>query len=221
MKHSIKFLCAPLSESKQSLYRLNYNGKVSVLAQAEDYALLIKACLDLQQNQAENNDNYWLNKALEIQSEFDQYCLDKNQGGYYNNSSENSDDLLIKEKSYIDNATPSANGIAISNLFRLGLLTDNLDLLEKGKESLNLLSEIMTKSSASCPTIFSALNWYLNGKKVKGKFDLIKELKANYFPTIVYEISEDLPDDKIGMVCKNLTCLPPVETKEKIIELLN
>lgn len=203
----------------ERLYRLNYDGKVSVLAQAEDYAFLIKALLDLHQNNLNSDDN-WLTQAIKIQDEFEQYCGDENQGGYYNNSSDNSDDLLIREKSYIDNATPSANGIAISNLIRLGLLTDNLDYLVKAKQGLNLFSEIMNKSSASCPSLFTALNWHLQGKKVKTNIQLIKELNLDYLPTTIYQISTDLPNDSVGMVCRGFACLAPASTKAEILSQL-
>jgi len=202
------------------LYRLNYDGKVTVFAQAEDYAFLIKAFLDLHQNKMNKGDNFWLDQAIKIQAEFEQYCGDQINGGYYNNSQENSDDLLIKEKSYIDNATPSANGVAISNLIRLGLLTDNLDYLEKGQQGLNLFGDILAKSSASCPSLFTALNWHLQGKKVKGNSQLIQELKLDYLPTTVYQISENLPDNSIGMVCHGLSCLAPVESKTEILSQL-
>ena len=109
------------------LHRLNYQGKPTTLAQSEDYAFLIKALLDLQA--ANPTENYWLEKAIAIQEEFDQFFWSLELGGYYNNSLDNSQDLLIRERSYQDNATPSANGIAIANLVRLAGLTDNLDYL--------------------------------------------------------------------------------------------
>ena len=50
-------------------YRLNYDGQPVVPAQAEDYALFIKALLDLQA--ASPTENQWLETAVRIQQEFD------------------------------------------------------------------------------------------------------------------------------------------------------
>lgn len=116
------------------LHRLNYEGNVAVFAQSEDYSLFIKALLDLAQNHPTNT-GFYLDQAIKIQAEFNQFCQDKEQGGYYNNAHDNSSDLLIREKSYIDNATPSPNGIAIANLVRLHLFTDEEKYLDEAEKN--------------------------------------------------------------------------------------
>jgi uncharacterized protein YyaL (SSP411 family) len=110
-------------------HRLNYDGQPSVLAQSEDYALFIKALLDLHQaslSVVSGTTNNWLEKALKVQEEFDEFLWSAELGGYYNSATDTSGDLLVRERSYTDNATPSANGIVIANLVRLALLTENL-----------------------------------------------------------------------------------------------
>jgi hypothetical protein len=56
-------------------------------------------------------------------------------GGYFNTPQDQGADLLVQERSYQDNATPSANGVAIANLSRLALLTEKPDLPEPGSGS--------------------------------------------------------------------------------------
>ncbi len=199
------------------LHRLNYEGKVTTLAQSEDYAFLIKALLDLQQNSL-NLDNYWLEKAMKIQAEFDQHCYDSTHGGYYNNAKDNSSDLLIKEKGYIDNATPSPNGIAISNLVRLGLMTDNLEYFDQAEQSLTLFNETMTESPVVCPSLFTALKWFLQGSSVKSNSTLLQEINRLYLPTFAPRIDDQIPENSVGLVCRGLSCLEPATTKEQILE---
>ncbi len=199
------------------LYRLNYDGEVSILAQAEDYALLIKALLDLTHNHSDNSLHY-LEQAIKVQTEFDFYCGDQQNGGYYNNANDNNDLLLIREKSYIDHATPSANGIAIANLVRLGLLTDNLKYLDKAEKTLNLFAETMSNNPLSCPTLFIGFDWYLQGSSVKTNLDIKHKLLAQYLPTTIYQISDDLPENSIGIVCKRLSCFEPATTQNKLLE---
>ncbi len=196
-------------------YRLNYDGVASVLAMSEDYALFIKALLDLQSNSPA--DTTWLEWAIKIQKEFDEYFWSVELGGYYNNSSDNSEDLLIRERGYIDNATPSANGVAISNLVRLGLLTENEEYLERAEVGLKAFSSIIDKSPQACPSLFTALDWYLNGTSVKTSLSQLDSLIPKYFPTCVYLVESDLPDNVVGFVCKNLNCLTPAETEAELL----
>jgi uncharacterized protein YyaL (SSP411 family) len=202
---------------KNRLYRLNYDGKVSILAQSEDYAFFIKALLDLAQN-SDDNSHYYLTQAIKVQQEFDHHCGDVQEGGYYNNANDNCDDLLIKEKSYIDNATPSPNGVAIANLVRLGFLTDNLEYFDKAEKTLKLFGDIMKKSPVSCPSLFVALNWYLQGTSVKTTKEVKSQINQQYLPTTVYRITEKLPSNSIGVVCSGLSCFEPAITIDQLLK---
>jgi uncharacterized protein YyaL (SSP411 family) len=199
-------------------YRLNYDGETTVLAQAEDYAFFIKALLDLYNC---NPSNPWLAQAIKLQNEFDEYFWSVETGGYYNNSSDNSDDLLIREKAYIDNATPSANGIAISNLVRLALLTENQEYYQQAEQGLQAFAQIMAKSPTACPSLFTALNWYQNGTIVKTTQDNITELLREYLPTTVYQAIDDFPSDSFGLVCRGFSCLPPAKNKAELLTQIN
>ncbi len=197
-------------------YRLNYDGHLSVLAQSEDYALFIKALLDLYSNSPE--DTQWLEKATEIQEEFNQYFWSVEMGGYYNNATDNSDDLLMRERSYIDHATPSANGVAIANLVQLALITENLEYLDQAQQALQAFSSAMQKSPVACPSLFTALDWYLHGTLVRSTKEQLQELISFYLPTTVSKIEEDLPDNSIGIVCQGLSCFEPAINKEQLLE---
>jgi len=181
---------------------------VAVLAQSEDYSFFIKALLDLAQNHPTNAD-FYLNQAIKIQGEFNQFCQDTQQGGYYNNAHDNSNDLLIREKSYIDNATPSPNGVAIANLVRLHRFTDKQEYLVEAEKTLKLFSEIMNKANTSCPSLFTALNWYLNRTSVKTTEDIKSQLTQKYLPNIVIRLTENLPTNSIGIVCRGMSCFDP------------
>ena len=206
-------------QKDNQLYRLNYDGKTAVYAQAEDYAFLIKALLDLQTACPQKQ---WLDNAVELQSEFDRLFWDSLNGGYYNNAS-NCDRILIKERSHIDNATPSANGIALTNLVRLSLLTDNLAYRDKAQQGLCAFATVMEQSPIACPSLFIALDWFLNGTVVKTTPQHLIQLIPNYFPTTTYRIAKDLPKDSIALLCHSVSCLEPAtnieELKKQIISI--
>lgn len=198
------------------LQRLNYDGVATVPAQSEDYALLIKALLDLQA--ACPHDPQWLEQAVRIQTEFDELLWSIELGGYYNNSTDAGQELLVRERSYMDNATPAANGIAIANLVRLSLLTDNLEYLDQAQQGFQAFSSVMEKSPTACPSLFTALDWFLHGTSVKTSMSQIEQLNTNYLPTTVFKLETELPQGAIALVCQGLSCLEPATTMEQVLE---
>ncbi|MEO1005533.1 MAG: thioredoxin domain-containing protein [Cyanobacteria bacterium J06638_38] len=196
--------------------RLNYDGMATVAAQSEDYALLIKALLDLQA--ACPQDSQWLEQAIKVQREFDEQLWSIELGGYYNNSTDAGQDLLVRERSYMDNATPAANGVAIANLVRLALLTDNLDYLEQAKQGLQAFSSVMAKSPTACPSLFTALDWFLHGTSVKTGLAQIEQLSSLYLPTTVLRLETELPSGAVAIVCQGTSCLEPASSIEQLLE---
>ena len=196
--------------------RLNYDGVATVPAQSEDYALLIKALLDLQAACPE--DSQWLEQAIKVQSEFDELLWSIELGGYFNNSTDAGKELLVRERSYMDNATPSANGVAIANLVRLALLTDDLEYLDRAQQGLEAFSMVMEKSPTACPTLFTALDWFLHGTSVKTSLESLKELSSYYLPTTVFRLETELPKNATALVCQGLSCLEPATSIEQVLE---
>ena len=212
---------------EERFHRLNYNGQPAVLAQSEDYALFIKALLDLQQaalkveTKEESKSflasDFWLEKAIKVQAEFDEFLWSVELGGYYNTASDSSNDLLVRERSYIDNATPSANGVAIANLVRLALLTEDLQYLDRAEQALQAFSSVMNQSPQACPSLFTALDWYRNSTLIRSTADQITALITQYFPASVYKLETQLPEDTVGLVCQGLNCKPPARTTEELL----
>ncbi|AVH72997.1 thioredoxin domain-containing protein [Nostoc sp. 'Lobaria pulmonaria (5183) cyanobiont'] len=196
--------------------RLNYQGEPTVLAQSEDYALFVKALLDLQASNPEHEQ--WLENAIAIQDEFNEFLWSVELGGYNNTSSDFSQDLIVRERSYADNATPSANGIAIANLVRLALLTDNLDYLDLAELGLKAFRSVMHRAPQACPSLFTALDWYRNSTLIRSTTEQINALIPKYLPAAVFAITSDFPEGSIGLVCQGLKCLAPAESVEHLLQ---
>ncbi|MGE5655508.1 MAG: thioredoxin domain-containing protein [Actinomycetota bacterium] len=205
-------------------HRLNYEGQPAVMAQSEDYALLIKALLDLHQaclttdSQEEPAAHFWLETAVKVQQEFDEFLWSVELGGYYNTASDASADLLVRERSYADNATPSANGVAVANLVRLALLTEDLECLERAEQGLQAFSSIMQQAPQACPSLFTALDWFRSSTLIRTTGDRIASLINQYYPTVVYQVEPNLPEGVVGLLCQGLTCQPPASTFERLLE---
>lgn len=213
-------------------HRLNYNGKAAVLAQSEDYALFIKALLDLHQasfsqtaeianqsnNLSLNNHSFWLEQAIKVQEEFDEFLWSVELGGYYNTASDASGELIVRERSYMDNATPSANGIAIAVLIRLALLTEDLQYLDRAEKALYAFSSVMLRSKLACPSLFTALDWYRHHTLIRTTQEQITSLVSEYLPTGIVNLASDLPSDVVGLVCQGLSCKEPAYSNTQLWE---
>lgn len=193
------------------LHRISYQGEPQVLAQSEDYALLVKALLDLHQATQQAS---WLDSAVKVQSEFDEFLWSLELGGYYNTDA--TDDLLVRERSYIDNATPAANGVAVANLVRLALLTEDLSLLDKAEQTLQAFGSIMARSPQACPSLFSGLDWFQNHILIRAGAPTLTKLSAQYLPTTVLKLDSELPPGAIALVCQGLSCQEPAQSWQQL-----
>lgn len=200
------------------LHRLNYGNQTAVLAQSEDYALLIKALLDL--HQASLVEGFrainYLEKAQLVQHEFDQFLWSMEMGGYYNTAKDVSKYLLVRERSYMDNATPAANGIAIANLMRLWLLTQEDEYFSQAEQALQAFYSAMHQAPQACPSLFSALDWYLHATSVSSNKKVLNNLMSQYFPHCVYKLVSDIPSNAIGLVCRGTFCLEPAMSIQQL-----
>ena len=201
-------------------HRLNYESKPSILAQSEDYALFIKALLDLHQASLKtaNQSSLWLEKAISLTDEFNEYLWSIELGGYFNTANDASQELIVRERSYIDNATPAANGIALSNLVRLTLVTDNLQYLNLAEQGLKAFRNVMNSTPQACPTLFLALDWYRNCTLIRTVKERIDSLICKFLPVAAFVEVSNLPQNSFGLVCQGLKCLPPAENEEKLLQ---
>lgn len=197
-------------------HRLNYHGQASVLAQSEDYALFVKALLDLVAAGAPN----YLDAAINVQAEFDEHLWSESSGGYYNTATDASGDLIVRERSYADNATPSANGIAAMNLLRLSLYSEDAVYLERAEGLLDAFLPILQKMPQACPMLFVGLDWYQHATLIRTTEAEAAQLSRQFWPTTVVKAVSSLPEGSVGLVCRGLTCLEPAGDRQMMLDQL-
>ncbi|WP_218080383.1 thioredoxin domain-containing protein [Anthocerotibacter panamensis] len=203
------------------LCRVNYDGTPMVAATAEDYALWVRALLDLFEG---TQDTSWLLAAQRIQAEMDERLGDVEQGGYFSSSAAytgtnaRAGELILREKDYQDNATPAANGTAAQNLLRLFALTDRTDYLTQAERTILAFAPVLDQAPRACPSLLSAVDGYWNLSLVQTFTDtgapLLKRLLAQYHPTVVYKaiLRPEDTEQAVGLVCKGTTCLTPARS---------
>jgi len=102
-------------------------GKLSFPGLASDFAAMIRAALALYEATDEPR---YLAQALAWQRAFDTHHADPDSGSYYL-SADDTDDLLLRPHSTVDDATPNPNAIAAQNLLRLATITGDHAWREK------------------------------------------------------------------------------------------
>jgi uncharacterized protein YyaL (SSP411 family) len=162
-----------------------------------------------------------LTQALRVQQEFDEQLWSPEGGGYYNTAKDTSQELILRERSWIDSATPAANGVAIANLVRLALLSENLDYLDKAEQALKVFGHLMGESPHGCPSLFTALDWYWHHTLVRTTPDGVNLMMQQYSPTAIYALEPHLPPGAIGLVCQGLTCQEPAQSQAQLQQQIN
>ena len=201
-------------ESPKRLYRINYGNSPSILAQSEDYALLIKALLDLDQAQLVFQSaapDRWLSSAVALQTEFDRCLWSTDLGGYYNTDIQANLDL--RERSVDDSSLPSANGVEIANLVRLFLLTEATDCLDRAERSLQAFSGVIAQTPQRCPTLLIGLDWFYHQTLVRTRPEMIQRLSGQYLPTVMLQLKADLGEGAVALVCQGLSCQLPATSE--------
>ncbi|MDH5737146.1 MAG: hypothetical protein OEZ23_02495, partial [Gammaproteobacteria bacterium] len=124
--------CYKSKGENDGLMRIWMQGRASIVAGLEDYATLAEVCLKLyllRDNGDVNAD--WLGRGTQLVEEMVERFYDKDAGGFYMTRNDLAVPLIIRPKSPIDGAMPSANAMALSTLVQLVPLTRDDALRER------------------------------------------------------------------------------------------
>jgi len=216
-----------------SLYHNFKEGKSTINAHLEDYALVIEAFLSLYQT---TSDEQWLQKSKELTDYTIQHFNDKESHMFYFTSDLDPEMITRKIETY-DGVIPSSNSVMAHNLFKLSHFFENKSYKKKSEQMLkNVLDQAFNYGSGYS-------NWLLLYSDFIGEFyeiaiigkeenSLVKEINRKYLPNkiIAASISDrDLPllknrfiDNKtLIYICIDGACLMPKESIEEALKQIN
>jgi len=196
----------------------------------EDYAFLADASLSLYG--ATMNVNY-LDMAQELNEKVLKKFSDEATGMFkYNEGKE----LIAKIIKTNDGAIPSPNAVMAHNLFRLGHLVYDTDMMDKSKKMLSAMVPAITESALSYSKWNSLLlnttyPYYEIAVVGKDAPTLMADINKRYISNALIvgsNAKSELPlfkgrysdDDTLIYVCQNTTCKLPVETAEEAMQQL-
>ncbi|ADY51875.1 protein of unknown function DUF255 [Pseudopedobacter saltans DSM 12145] len=226
-----KFLLNNLCREDGMLYRNYKNGKATIEAFLDDYALLAQAFISLYEV---TFDEAWIFKAKSLCDYVIKHFSDA-QSGMFFYTSDASEALVARKYEIMDNVIPSSNSVMAWNLRKLSLLFDQEDYSHIYKGMLRTVEPQM----ASYGSAYS--NWAsLLLDEVFGTYEIAitggmseslrKDFEKNYIPNkiILGGKSGTLPllEDKFIngtwiFVCENKTCqLPANNIQDAIKQIL-
>lgn len=196
-------------------------------AVAADYANLIDAFSRLAETTGHSR---WITRAIEVADYFLANFLDDTHGGFFN-VSRSAEQLVVRQKDLMDNATPAANSSAAMALLRLGALVDRRDFTEIALDTLRLLVRIMEAAPSAAGQSLAALDLALIGATeivlVGDLPELETVMDTRWLPRAVIARGEPyaspLWEDRspgLAYVCRQYTCAAPTNDVATFISLL-
>jgi uncharacterized protein YyaL (SSP411 family) len=217
------FIEKNLMDSKGHLWRNYKDGRASVNAFLDDYALLARAFIRLYQV---TFDKHWLILAQRLTDDAIKNFYDP-RSGFFFYTSHGSQNVVVRKFDITDNVIPSSNAIMAEVLYCLNTYSENENYLDKSSAMLSRISGQINSGTAFYTQWCFVAGMFSHGTyeiAIMGKDATKKniELQKTYLPECLFMGSteeENLPllQDKMPVnktliyVCTNKTCKIPVE----------
>ncbi|MEQ1606531.1 MAG: thioredoxin domain-containing protein [Pyrinomonadaceae bacterium] len=220
------------------LLRTWKNGAAKLNGYLEDYANVADGLIVLYQ--ASGEDRYLKESKLLADTMITEFWDDESGGFFF--TSNDHEELIVRNKDFYDNATPSGNSVATDVLLRLSKLTGD-DRYEKfGIAVLRVAVSQLKRHPQGFGRTLSALEFYLSDTKeivVFGKRDtpLVREVYKRYLPDAVIILADDKGGETLtshllegrtqsdgqptAYVCESFICRRPVTSAEELSKLLD
>jgi hypothetical protein len=225
-----KFLLRELQRDDLVL-RTWKSGEAKLNGYLEDYASLIDGLTSLYEVTGELD---WLEHAIRLTDQMIDQFWDDQAGGFFFTGKAH-EQLIVRSKEWLDNATPSGNSLATMVLLRLAALTGNDDYRRRATTILRLIADQIQRFPSAFGLALTALDFYLSsplevavvGQESDPRFtELYQSLWHTYSPNRVialctgeYEravkvvpLLQDrnaLQSQPTAYVCQNQTCRAP------------
>jgi uncharacterized protein YyaL (SSP411 family) len=223
------------------LLRTFKDGEAKLNGYLEDYASLIEGLISLYEATGTLK---WVENAIRLTDTMIEEFWDEQDGGFFF-TGKSHEQLIIRSKDFMDNATPSGNSVAAFALQKLALLTGNETYQRHATTILRLLADQIRRYPSAYSWALCATDFYLsNPKEVaivgeKGDPQFAEFRQAfwiEYLPNRVlalggsdYDAAERLipllanrrtSDESRAYVCEAYTCQKPAETPSELTDQL-
>lgn len=155
---------------------------------------------------------------------------DDRHGGLFTVSS-HAEQLIVRQKDLMDNATPSSNSVAASAFLRLSALTGDAVLAERARQILRLLAKVLPSAPSAFCNAMSAIELLHEGTievVIPGRNqDMIRVARERWRPRMVLAFGDALDSplwagrtEGNAYVCQGHQCQLPASSVEELRERL-
>ncbi|HMG73854.1 MAG TPA: thioredoxin domain-containing protein [Pyrinomonadaceae bacterium] len=223
------------------LLRTYKDGQAKLNGYLEDYACLIDGLISLYEATGELT---WIESAVSLADKMIEQFWDDGEGGFFF-TGKSHEQLIIRSKEFMDNATPSGNSIATLSLLRLSLLTGNGDYRRRATAVLRLMADQIRRYPSAFGFALSALDFYLDspreivivGSPGERWDELFRTVWQPYIPNRVITLCQEnhnqaasvvplladrntLATQPTAFVCQANTCQKPVTSAHDLLDQL-
>jgi len=224
------------------LLRTYKDGQAKLNGYLEDYACFIDGLISLYEATGKLR---WIQAAVSLADKMIEQFWDEDAGGFYFTGKDH-EQLIVRSKEFLDNATPSGNSIAGLSLLRLALLTGNQDYHRRATDVLRLMANQIRRYPSAFGFALCALDFYLDspheiaivGAASDSRLDeLVSTVWQTYLPNRVVALCTEaqaetaalvpllserntLNDQPTAFVCEAYTCQTPVHSSGELIKQL-
>ena len=142
------FILQAMRDARGCLMHSHREGQTSVPAVLDDYAFLTWGLIELYEAVF---DPAYLRAAIGLNEHLLEHFWDEKGGFYF--TSDDGEEILVRQKEVYDGAIPSGNSVAMLNLLRLSRITANPSLQDRAVE----LARAFSKNIEQMPAAYSQL----------------------------------------------------------------
>lgn len=144
----------------EGLWRIGFNGRVSIPGNLEDYAYLAEAMLTLYEITL---DRQWFERGEQLVREMLALFRDAESGGFFFSRESEQGPLILRPRSPMDGAMPSGNSVALHAMVKLFRLGKNTDIETVINECLSGFAGLLKASPSSFAYMVLAGESFLRG----------------------------------------------------------
>jgi uncharacterized protein len=194
---------------------------------AADHGALVDAFVRLAEATGEQR---WLAEARSTADALLELFWDEERGGVFTTGSD-AEELIVRNKDLMDNATPGANSLTAVALLRLGALTGEARYLDRAHDVLTLLGPLALRHPTAFGHLLEAMDLAVRGLSevvVAGERpDLVAAVQQRFVPHAVLAWGErdDGPlwegrEDGRAYVCRAYACQLPATDEATLLTQL-
>ena len=220
------------------LLRTWKGGEAKLNGYLEDYACLIEGLICLFEATGTVK---WLKDAIKLTDKMIEQFWDDQDGGFFF-TGKSHEDLIVRSKDFLDNATPSGNSVAAFALQKLAVLTGSEQYKRYATTILRLLADQIRRYPSAFSWALCALDFYLDNPKEiviigpaqsRDFANFFRSAWRRYLPNrVICCCAGDCADaqdlipllkerasatEVIGYVCEGYTCKSPAKSPAELL----